>query len=52
MTETMCGIFTVDKKEAEINDCVTRENTYVRRTTAFLARSIIDLHAVVDSHIQ
>ena len=45
-------IFSVDKKETEMSDCVTGENTYVCRMTAFLARPIINLRAVVDLHIQ
>ena len=45
-------IISVDKKETEMSDCVTGENTYVCRMAAFLARPIIDLCAVVDLHIQ
>ena len=47
-------IFSVDKKETEMSDCVTGENTYICRMAAFLARPIIDLCAVVglDLHIQ
>ena len=44
--------FSVDKKETEMSDCMTGENTYICRMTAFLARPIIGLRAVVDSHIQ
>ena len=45
-------IISVDKKETEMSDCVTGENTYVRGMAAFLAKPIIDLRAVVDLHIQ
>ena len=45
-------IFSVDKKETEMSDCVTGENTYMCRMAAFLARPIINLRAVVDLHIQ